>query len=255
MKTFFKKDIGILKAIFSSSNNEESSSIKSENDRLVQHLLEESKTKNDIITILAGNFSVNVNKPQNTDFSLQRPQNDRTNSETSTFSEESRHQSISSIPKEPIKLNKGDTKNNYCTSQYQSSSLNSQNKSLNPSSNNNRNQNASLSESQPLSNTSSRQSSLKNSKTESKKDVIIIGDSMLNCINEEDLSDDRYKGKVKNHLGATTKDICDFVKPEVRKKPDIIKVHAGTNGITNNTKSFENYKNITDTIKSKLPRL
>ena len=43
-------------------------------------------------------------------------------------------------------------------------------------------------------------------------------------------------------------DICDFIKPEVRKKTDIIIVHAGTNDITNNTKSFENYK-ITDTIK------
>ena len=213
--------------------------------------MEENKT--DIIKILAGNFSVNVNKPQSTNFSLQRPQNDIANSETSIFSEESRHKSISSIPKEPIKLNKGDTKNNHRTSQYQSSSLNSQNKSLNPSSNNNQNQNASSSESEPLSNTPPRQSSLKNSKIESKIDVIIIVDSMLNGINEEGLSDDRYKIKVKNHSGATTEDICDFIKPEVRKKPDIIIVHAGTNDITNNTKSFENYKKITDTIKSKLP--
>ena len=29
--------------------------------------------------------------------------------------------------------------------------------------------------------------------------------------------------------------------------------YAGTNDITNNTKSFENYKKITDTIKSMLP--
>ena len=63
IKTFFKKETENLKAVFSSSNNEESSSIKSVNDRLVQHLLEENKTKNDIIKILAGNFSVNVNKP------------------------------------------------------------------------------------------------------------------------------------------------------------------------------------------------
>ena len=76
---------------------------------------------------------------------------------------------------------------------------------------------------------------------------------MLNGINEEGLSDDRFKVNVKNHLGATTEDICDFIKPEVRKKPDIIIVHAGTNDITNNTKSLENYKKITDTIKSKLP--
>ena len=141
---------------------------------------------------------------------------------------------------------------NHHTSQFQSSSLNSQNKSLIPSSNNNQNQNASSSESESLSNTSSRQSSLKNSKIESKKDVIIIGDSMLNGINEEGLSDDRFQVKVKNHSGATTEDICDFIKPDVRKKPDIIIVHAGTNDITNNIKSFENYKKITDTIKSKL---
>ena len=253
IKTFFKKEIENLKAVFSSSNNEESSSIKSVNDRLVQHLLEESKTKNDIIKILAGNFSVIVNKPHSTDFSLQRPQNDIANSETRIFSKESRHKSISSVPKEPIKLKKGDTKNNHRTSQYQSSSLNSQNKSLNLSSNNNQNQNASSPESEPLSNTSSRQSSLKNSKIENKKDVIIIGDSRLNGINEERLSNDRYKVKVKNHSGATTEDICDFIKPEVRKKPNIIIVHAGTNDITNNTNSFENYKKITDTIKSKLP--
>ena len=134
------------------------------------------------------------------------------------LSEESRHKSTLSIPKEPIKLNKGDTKDNYRTSHFQSSSLNSQNKSLIPSSNNNQNQNASSSESESLSNTSSRQSSLKNAKIESKKNII-IGDSMLNSINDEGLSDDRYKVKVKNHSGA--EDINDFIKPEVRKKRDI----------------------------------
>ena len=91
VKTFFKKELENLKAVFSSSNDEESNSIKSVNNRLVQHLLEENKTKNNITKISAGNFSVNVNKPQSTDFSLQRPQNDLTNSEISKFSEESRH--------------------------------------------------------------------------------------------------------------------------------------------------------------------
>ena len=76
---------------------------------------------------------------------------------------------------------------------------------------------------------------------------------MLNGINDEGLSDDRYKVKVKHHQGATTEDICAFIKPEVRKKPDTIIVHAATNDNTYNTKSFENYKKITYTIKSKLP--
>ena len=96
----------------------------------------------------------------------------------------------------------------------------------------------SLSKSKPLSNTSSGQSSLENYKVESKKDVIIIGDSMLNGNNEEGLLDDRYKVKVEIDLGATTEDSCDYVKPEVHKKTDIVIVHAGTNDIRNNTKSF-----------------
>ena len=196
-KAFLENEIEDLKAVFSSSNDEES---------------------NDIIKILAGNVSTNVNKPQNTDFSLQRPQNDLANSETSVFSAESRRKSISSISTQPVKLNKGDTKNNSCTSQFQFSLLNNQNKSLNPSSNRNQNQKASSSESESLPNTSSRQSSLTNSKIESKKDVIIIGDSKLNGINEEGLSDDTYKVNVKIHSGTTTEDICDFIKPEVRKK-------------------------------------
>ena len=133
------------------------------------------------------------------------------------WSPRNRNKSTSSIPKEPNELNKGDTKNNHRTSQFQSSSLNSQNKLLIPSSNDNQNQNAS-SESEPLPNASSRQSYLKNSKIESKKDVIIIGDSMLNGINEKGISDDRYKVKVKNNSGAITEDICDFIKLEVRKK-------------------------------------
>ena len=52
IKTSFKKETENVKAVFSLSNNEESSSIKSLNDRLVQHLLKENKTKNDIIKIL-----------------------------------------------------------------------------------------------------------------------------------------------------------------------------------------------------------
>ena len=132
-----------MNLFFRSSNNEVSNSIESVNGWLVQHLLQENKTKNDIMKVLAENVSVNVNKPQSTDFSLKRPQNDIANSE-----------SILAIPKEPIKLNKGDTKNNHRASQFQSSSLNSQNKLLNLSSNNNQNQNASSSESGPLSNTS-----------------------------------------------------------------------------------------------------
>ena len=88
-----------MNTFFRSSNNEVSNSIKSVNDWLVQHLLQENKTKNDIMKVLAENVSVNVNKPQSTGFSLQRPQNDIANSETSMFSEESRDKINFSNPK------------------------------------------------------------------------------------------------------------------------------------------------------------
>ena len=42
---------------------------------------------------------------------------------------------------------------------------------------------------------------------------------MLNGVNEDSLSNDRYKVKVENHSGATTEDICDFINPKVQKKP------------------------------------
>ena len=101
--------------------------------------MEENKTKNDVIKNLAGSLPVNANKLQSKDFPLQRPQNDIANGKTSLYSEESRQNSMFSTPKEPINLNKGDTKKNHRTSHCQSSSLNSENKSLNPSSITNQN--------------------------------------------------------------------------------------------------------------------
>ena len=41
---------------------------------------------------------------------------------------------------------------------------------------------------------------------------------MLNGINEEGLSGDRYKVKVKNHTRATTGNTCDLINIEVYKK-------------------------------------
>ena len=59
--------------------------------------------------------------------------------------------------------------------------------------------------------------------------------------------------RVTNHLGATAEEICDHLKPEIRKKPDVVIIHAGTNDLTNNSKSLENYKRMTDSVRSKLP--
>ena len=58
---------------------------------------------------------------------------------------------------------------------------------------------------------------------------------MLNGVKEESLSDDRYKVKVENHSGATRKTFVTLSSLR-SQKTDTIKVHAGTNDITNKSK-------------------
>ena len=82
--------------------------------------------------------------------------------------------------------------------------------------------------------------------------VAIISDSILNGIDQHGLSNESFNVRVKNHPGATTEDICNHLKPEIRKKPDIITIHAGTNDLANNSKS-ENNKRTADLVISKLP--
>ena len=87
--------------------------------------------------------------------------------------------------------------------------------------------------------------------TQSKKNVTIIGDSMLNGINEKGFK--HNKVKVRAHPGATSEDLYHFIKPSVNKKPDIIILHAGTNDIPNDLKTIDNIKKIDDYIKVNSP--
>ena len=58
---------------------------------------------------------------------------------------------------------------------------------------------------------------------------------------------------LKTHPGATTEDISAHLKPEIRKKPYVVIIHAGINGLTSNSRSLENYKRMVDSVRSKLP--
>ena len=60
-----------------------------------------------------------------------------------------------------------------------------------------------------------------------KKVVVIIGDSILNGIEQHGLSNESFKVRVKNYPGAATEDICDHLKPEIWKKPDAVIIHVG----------------------------
>ena len=65
-----------------------------------------------------------------------------------------------------------------------------------------------------------------------RKRITIVGDSMLNGIFDEGMQKHRNI-TIKRHPGATTRDIVDYVKPVIRKKPDCLIIHAGTNDLAN----------------------
>ena len=57
--------------------------------------------------------------------------------------------------------------------------------------------------------------------TEKKKKIFIAGDSMITKITGTGISRD-HTIKVRPHPGATSIDMCDYIKPELRHQPDVI---------------------------------
>ena len=57
------------------------------------------------------------------------------------------------------------------------------------------------------------------------KKVFIIGNSMIKNITGTGISRENII-KMRPHPGATTIDICDYIKPELRQKLDVVIVHC-----------------------------
>ena len=82
----------------------------------------------------------------------------------------------------------------------------------------------------------------------SKKEIIIVGDSMIKHVNGREVSRD-YSAKIRCHPGATTDDNIDYVRPTARKKPDMIIIHTGTNDIQNKVNTLQKVRKVITTIK------
>ena len=54
--------------------------------------------------------------------------------------------------------------------------------------------------------------------------------------------------KMRPHLGATTVVICDYIKPELRHKPDVIIIHCATNDIENEINTVKKIKKLVKEI-------
>ena len=81
-----------------------------------------------------------------------------------------------------------------------------------------------------------------------KKKVFIVGDSMIKNITGTGISRENVI-KMRPHPGATTIDICDYIKPELRQKPDVVIVQCGANDIPNNTNTVKKIKKLVKEIE------
>ena len=82
-----------------------------------------------------------------------------------------------------------------------------------------------------------KETAIENEKSAKKSRIIIIGDSLLNSINEKGLSKINAV-KIKSFPGGTTETILEEVEELVKNKPGTLVVHAGTNDLTKRKKCW-----------------
>ena len=73
-------------------------------------------------------------------------------------------------------------------------------------------------------------------KNQNKRSIHVVGDSMLNMIQEHyNVNTKTASVKVHAFSGATIEDLHGYILPKARKEPDNLIIHAGTNNIRNDT--------------------
>ena len=68
-----------------------------------------------------------------------------------------------------------------------------------------------------------------------KNTTLIVGDSMISGIDQQRLSVKERIVKVRSFPGATINDMYDYIRPLLKKAPDNVILHVGTNDTPNNT--------------------
>ena len=79
------------------------------------------------------------------------------------------------------------------------------------------------------------------------KKVFIVGNSIIKNISGTGISRTNTV-KIRPHPGATTADICDYIKPELPHKPDVVIIHCGTNDIENEINTIKKIKKLVKEI-------
>ena len=87
--------------------------------------------------------------------------------------------------------------------------------------------------------------------------VEIIGDSHLNAINENGLNskDRNRRVKVRKWSGGSVEDMCDLVKSAIRRNPNEIIIHAGSNDMPKTSNIMRDIKKLTKIVKDEAPEI
>ena len=67
---------------------------------------------------------------------------------------------------------------------------------------------------------------------------------MVKFVKSENLSDENFIANIQTSPGCTTEDIADYIKPIIRRKPDIILFDTGTNDLTNSVNAMSKVRRI-----------
>ena len=90
--------------------------------------------------------------------------------------------------------------------------------------------------------------------TKERKNVFIIGDSMIKGLAERGISKD-HNMRVRLQPGCTTEDIEDHIKPILPRNPDAIIIHSGSNDVTNDKPTKNKIKKVVKLIEDTNPNI
>ena len=99
-------------------------------------------------------------------------------------------------------------------------------------------------------NTSNAPKKKRNNKDENKDVTAIVGDCIIKDGYGWELSDKENKVVVKQFSGSTTEDMKTYIQPPLKRDPDRVIIHVGTNDLRSNQDPETIAKNIIDIAKS-----
>ena len=72
---------------------------------------------------------------------------------------------------------------------------------------------------------------------------------MIKYLRRDNLSSKNNDVKVDAHPGSTTLDMLAYIKPIVRRKPDVSVIHTGTNDLTNGVNTMKEVRQLVKCVK------